>query len=392
MLAKFQSACRCAAVFAIAGVVAGCNVFGSSDKKEPPAPLVQFDETVKLRRVLSANLGGGAKRLRLALAPAGDGSRVYAASADGVVIAYDGETHKRVWRVDLKAELSAGPGVGDGKVVVTDRNGAVIALDALTGTELWRRDIAAEVLAPPAIGAERIFLRTVDGRMLALSGSAGSVDWFIEQPVPVLSQRGLGAPVIVEETVVAGFDNGRIVAANVLTGEVAWEIPLGLPSGRSDIERMVDTDGRLAASGSDLYASGFNSRTAAIAAESGQALWAREYSSSTGVGLDWANLYLSDENSRLLALTRRSGGIEWTNDDFVRRLLSAPTAWGDLVAVGDFEGYVHFVNARSGAHAARVRVGDEPIVMAPYVMGDTLYVLSESGALAGFQLREPQER
>ncbi|MEM9171818.1 MAG: outer membrane protein assembly factor BamB [Pseudomonadota bacterium] len=369
-------------------VLSGCGIFGGDDDELPPAPLVVVDDPVKTRKVLSVNLGGGSERLRLALAPSGDGTRVFAASADGKVHAFDNETHRRQWQANLKRELTAGPGVGDGRLVVADRNGSVIALDARTGEQLWQRDIAAEVLAPPVLGADRVFLRTVDGRLLALDANSGSTLWFVEQPVPVLSQRGLGKPAIVGSLVVAGFDNGRVVAVNILSGDIEWEVPLGIPSGRTDIDRMVDTDGVFATSGTDLYVSGFSSRTASMAIESGQAMWAREYSTSTGVSLDWANLYMCNADNRVMAISRRNGALEWTSDDFVRRSLSAPAVWGDLLAFGDFEGYVHLLNARTGDHAGRLRVDGAAVVVPPYVMGDTLYVQSESGALAGFELRE----
>lgn len=353
----------------------------------PPMPLTDFTESVRLERTINEGLGDGGGLLRYALRPAGDGTRVYAAGAKGEVAAYDAVTGKRVWRVDVDATITAGPGAGDGRLAIADRSGGITALDARTGETLWRQDISAEVLAPPVIGGERVIVRSVDGRLLALSGATGELLWFVEQPVPRLSQRGTGAPVIVGDAVVAGFDNGRILAADLLSGEVLWELPLGMPSGRSDIERMVDADGALAASGNDLYVTGFRARTAAIAAESGQALWARELSSYSGLGIDWTNVYMSLDDDRVIALSRSNGAQQWSNEQFLRRQLTAPVAFGEFVVVGDLEGYLHILSARSGALVARVRVDDSPIVMRPYVMGDTLYAQSSGGAFAGYKVR-----
>lgn len=384
---------HCGSLIVCATALAGCSIFGSSEEvSDPPSPLVEFQPEIELKRILSTSIGSDAEHLRLGLRPAGDGTRLFVAGRDGMVAAFDAESNNRQWQTKLKVELTAGPGVGDGKVVVAERNGGVIALDASSGNTLWQQDIKAEVLAPPALGAERVFVRTVDGRLLALDGRTGEQLWFVEQPVPALSQRGIGAPVIVGEVVVAGFDNGRIVAVSVLTGEVAWEIPLGIATGRSDIERMVDADGAIAAAGNDLYLSGFRARTAAVAAESGQALWARDLSSYAGLGIDWANVYLSTDDSRVLALGRRNGAQEWSSDAFVRRRITAPAVLGEHVIFGDFEGYVHVLNARTGDMAARVRVGKGAIVTQPYVMGDTFYVQSESGAVSGFTIRSEESR
>lgn len=382
-----------AALSVLALAASGCSLFGNDDEAvKPPMALTDFRASVELDRIFSDKLGDGGGVMRYALRPAGDGTRVYAASADGKVVAYDAVSGERAWRSDVDYPITAGPGAGDGRVAVADRDGGIIALDGRSGEVLWRQDITAEVLAPPVLGGERVFVRTADGRLLALAADSGELLWFIEQPVPRLSQRGTGAPVIVGEAVVAGFDNGRVLAADLLTGEVLWELPLGIPSGRSDIERMVDADGVLAASGDDLYVTGFRARTAAIAAESGQALWARELSSYAGLGIDWTNVYLTLDDDRVIAMTRSNGAQEWSNEQLLRRQLTAPVAFGEYVVVGDLEGYLHFLGARSGALAARVRIDDAPIVMRPYVTGGTLYAQSSGGTLAAFRVRDDAGR
>lgn len=383
-----------AALAALTLAASGCSIFGGDDEEAvlPPMPLEDFTASVTLDRVVSDRLGDGGGVMRYALRPAGDGTRVFAASADGKVIAYDAVSGDRAWRTDVDYQITAGPGAGDGRVAVADRDGGIVALDGRSGEMLWRQDIAAEVLAPPVLGGERVLVRTGDGRLLALASATGEPLWFVEQPVPRLSQRGTSAPIIVGDAVVAGFDNGRILAADLLTGEVLWEVPLGIPSGRSDIERMVDADGAIAASGSDLYVTGFRARTAALAAESGQPLWARELSSYSGLGIDWTNVYLTLDDDRVIALTRTNGAQEWSNERLLRRQLTAPVAFGEYVVVGDLEGYLHFLSARSGALVARVRIDDAPIVMRPYVTGGTLFAQSTDGTLAAFRVRDDAGR
>jgi outer membrane protein assembly factor BamB len=372
----------------LAFVVGGCSIFGNDDEAiAPPMELTDFRESLELRRTLSVKLGDGSEDLRLALAPAGDGTRVYAASVDGRVHAFDAASDKRVWETRLKLDLSAGPGVGEGMVVVASNNGTIVALDARTGSELWRRDILAEVLAPPVIGASRVVIRTVDGRLVAMSADDGSQQWLFEQPVPRLSQRGIAAPIIAGNTVVAGFDNGRVMAVSLLEGEVQWELPLAIPAGRTDIDRMVDIDGHIAAAGQDVYVAGFQGRTAAIALESGNGLWAREISSHSGIGVDWGNIYVTADDDRIVALTRSTGAQAWTQENLLRRELTAPVPYGEQVVVGDFEGYLHFLDARTGVLAARERVDNSRISGEPYVMGDKIYAQTESGTLHAYRRR-----
>jgi outer membrane protein assembly factor BamB len=55
---------------------------------------------------------------------------------------------------------------------------------------------------------------------------------------------------------------------------------------------------------------------------------------------------------------------------------------GDYVAVGDFEGYLHWLAADDGRIVARERIGSDPITAAPVARNGVVYVLGEGGVLA----------
>ena len=93
------------------------------------------------------------------------------------------------------------------------------------------------------------------------------------------------------------------------------------------------------------------------------------------------------EDDRVIALARSNGAQEWSNEQFLRRQLTAPVAFGEYVVVGDLEGYLHFLSARSGVLTARVKLHDTPIVTRPYVMGETLYAQSSGGVLGAYRER-----
>jgi len=372
---------------AAALLLGGCGIFGGGDEAvAPPAELVDFRPTLDTRRVLSVGLGDGAEDLRLALAPAGDGTRVFAASRDGRVHAFEGESSDRLWETRLEVQLSAGPGVGDGRVVVAGSDGDVIALAAGDGRELWRVRIAGEVLARPAVGGNRVVLRTADGRLLALAGDDGSQLWQLEQSVPPLTLRGTSAPVLVADAVVCGFDNGRLLAASLLDGEVLWEQTITPPQGSTDLDRLVDIDGTVAAIGQDIYVAGYQGRVAGLALESGSALWSRELSSYSGLAVDFTNVYVVTDESEVVALSRSNGTEYWRQDGLLRRGLSRPAAMTGSVVVGDFEGYLHWLDSRSGEMQARERVDNSRISGDLYVQDGRIYAQTESGRLVGYAL------
>lgn len=371
--------------------VGGCGVFGGKDDEElPPSKLLDFKATLDVKKSWSAKIGKGTEFLRLSLRPSGDGNRVYAASYDGNVAAFDAETGKRVWTVEVGTNLTAGPGVGEGFVVVAGLDGDVICLRSEDGSEVWRSNIVGESIATPLIKDQSVVVLTIDGRLRMLSIFDGTERWVLEQSYPALTLRGTAFPILVGSTVVAGFDNGRLVATRLDDGTTQWEAMISPPSGRSDLERLADVDGSITAVGQDIYASGYHGRVAAVAAESGQALWAREISAYTGVGADWNNVYVADEQGELMALLRRNGSDLWRQNALLRREPTTPVPFNTAVVVGDFEGYVHFFDTQDGSPAARVRVGKGMLSVAPVVIGGRLLVQSESGDIAAFEVPQPE--
>jgi outer membrane protein assembly factor BamB len=382
-----------ATTLALGVLVSGCGIFGGDkDEELKPQELVEFRSTLQVERAWTAKLGGGSELLRIALAPAGTGGKVFAAGRDGNVTAFEPETGKRLWRTELELPLSAGPGVGNNRVVVAGSDGHLVCLAADDGREIWRVALAGESIAAPLIRDDSVVVYTIDGRLGARSLFDGRELWTLEQVLPPLTLRGAAPPIIVGTTVVAGFDNGRLIASGLTDGTTRWEVMLSPPTGRSDLERLSDVDGALASVGQDVYASAYQGRLAALAVESGQILWTREISTHMGLTADLEYLYIISENGELIALRRNNGDELWRHDLLLRRQPTAPVVFMNTVVVGDFEGYVHFFSNADGSPVARVRVGKGMLSGPPAVIGGRLYVQSESGQLAVFEVPPAAER
>ena len=374
------------------GMIAGCGLFGGDDDVLPPKKLIKFEATLPVKKIWSAKLGKGSEFLRVGLSPAGDGKRIYAASRNGLVSAFNPETGKRIWRVEVDVLLSAGPGTGENYVVVAGSDGDLICLAANDGREVWRININGESLARPLIRNDSVVVQTIDGKLQVFSVFDGKKLWSIEQSAPRLTLRGTSSPVIVGTTVVAGFDNGRLVGTSLSSGVTQWEAMLSPPSGRSDLDRLSDVDGSVVVVGQDIYAAGYQGKLAAVASESGRIIWARDISTHVGVAVDFANVYSIDESGEVIALLRRNGSEVWRQDALLRREPTSPVAFHNAVAIGDFEGYVHLFSNIDGRPVARIRVGKGLLSGAPVVIGGRLYVQSESGVLEAYAVRRPERK
>jgi outer membrane protein assembly factor BamB len=366
---------------ALAGLAA-CN----KDKAaEPPAELVDIKQSLPVERIWSTDVGGGGEKLRLALGLAAGDDVLYAASRKGEVRALDAASGRTRWESDVKVELAAGPSAGEGLVVVGTNSGTVIALESADGKERWRAKLSGEVLAAPLVAGGRVIVRTVDGRLRALEAADGKEAWMVEDTVPRLTLRGTSPPVRAGDVVFCGFDTGRVMAVSIPTGDILWQAQVSTPRGRSELERLADIDAAVRVAGDELYAVGYQGRIAMIARDSGQIWWTRDLSSYRDIGMDEGQLYVATSDGDVVALRRRDGGVVWQQAGLKRRGLGAPVLHGGALAVGDFDGYLHWLDRETGRFVARARPGSTRFATTPVVIGDRLFVIDDGGEITAFQ-------
>jgi outer membrane protein assembly factor BamB len=372
-------------VFAALLVMAGC----SKDKDvEPPAKLVNFPAKLPVKELWGDKVGGGKKqvKLRLGLGPAYDDGLVFAASDKGELAAVNLETGHQVWvKKFKKMQLSAGPGAGLGVVIVGSTKGWVIALEAASGKERWRVRVNSELLSAPAISEKVVVMRSVDGRLHGFDTGSGKELWSVEQQVPRLSLRGTAIPVIAKEIAVSGFDNGKVMAVSLTTGDTVWDTALATPHGRTELDRLVDVDSAVNIIGDNVFATGFQGRTAMIALDSGQIWWAHDMSSYRGLAADEENLYVTESDGSVVALRQRDGSEIWRNDKLKRRGLSTPAVTNTAIAVADYQGYLHWLDKQTGELVARERIAKFRVSNPPIAIKDTVVVLTDSGKLAAYR-------
>jgi outer membrane protein assembly factor BamB len=380
---------RIAALAAVAVALSGC-AGRNKDATEPPAELTEFDATLDVEKIWSDKVGGKSERLRLGLRPATDGARIFAGAYDGQAAAFDAASGDRIWAVDTGLPLTAGPGFGENLLAFGSADGDLLMLDAATGQERWRQALGSEVLAPPAVGSGVVVVRSVDGRLRGFSTATGSMLWNVEQNLPALTLRGNTAPRVSGTLVVSGFNNGRVGAYEIADGDPAWEVAIANPTGRSELERLVDVSAGLSIVGNDVYVVGYHGRAVGIDLETGVVLWQQELSSYAGLGTDINNVYVTSDFDAVVALERNAGTQLWRQEALRLRDLTAPTRYANTLVVGDYEGYLHWLSPDDGSFLARERAAGQRITGPPLVVGQNVYVQGEDGTLAAFTLREDE--
>lgn len=361
---------------------------GGEDNADPPNALVEFTPELKIQVRWKESVGVGADEQTLKLIPAIGNARVIAADHNGRVQARDLNTGKELWDVKTELPLSAGPGVGRNTAILGTSDAEVVALNADNGSELWKVKVSSEVLAVPVVANGVVVVHTTDGKVIAINEITGAKLWSYEISVPTLSIRGTATPVVIEDKIISGYDNGKMVALRLKDGKFIWESNIAMPKGRSEVERLVDLDTDPLEAAGVIYVAGFHGGVSAISEADGEVVWHNEsISSYTGLSNDWQYLYLSDVNSDIWQLDLRSGSSLWRQKELHQRRTSAPAIYGHYVVIGDFEGYVHWLSSHDGHQLGRVQITNSPIEAKPVVVDNTVYVYAKDGTLAALTVQ-----
>ncbi len=366
------------ALLALAIVACG----GKSTVREPTELKDIKNPTLRPVTLWSTSAGNGSggkvSGLRLNL----EADALYTAEVGGTVYAYSRDKGKLLWKVDTGARVISGPSVSGDQVLVGTLDAEVIALKRTDGAELWRSKTSSEVIGSPVGSGEIVIARSVDGRVYGLNATAGQRVWTFDRDVPNLVLRGSSAPLLIGGRAYVGMDNGRVASLRINDGEPVWEQAISVPSGRTELERITDVDAELLDGPDCIIAASFGGEVACLEAESGEVLWRRSIRSYSGMAASEDKLFVTDDAGTVWGLDLHTGAAAWKQEGLQYRRLSAPAYFEGHVVVGDFEGYLHWLDPSTGAFVARSRAGSDPIVRAPVPGDDRLYVLNSTGRIA----------
>lgn len=330
--------------------------------------------------------------------------KVFAATRQGRISAFDPATGAEIWQTNMaefrdegvfagvsklwsdgiSAKVSGGLAAAYQTVFFGTENGLLIALDADTGALKWQAVVKGEVLAAPAVDEGLVIVNTAAGVLHALDAETGESAWQVESEVPPLTLRGIAAPAIAAGGAIIGTATGKLQVYILDSGQLAWDQVIASASGTTELERLVDIDSQPLIIAGVVYTISYNGTLAATELRSGRIIWKREYQSYRRLSLSGNMLFVVDEKSQVYALDRRNGVQIWTNSELRRRDLTAATPVRDYIVVGDKYGYLHWLQQDDGKLVARVEVGndeDEGIYAAPVVAQQIIYTQTRDGEL-----------
>ena len=370
------------------GLLVSCG--GNKDNTEPPAELTAIEYDVPLQLNWSLDTRADKNRASYRLRPLVIGDRVYSIDTGGTVVCVDLVKGRKLWKFDTDLKPIAGLGGNDQVFIATSEDGDIVAYrEADDGlVKLWGTRVESEIRSPPVVDNDQVFVRSVDGKLRSLAIADGAEQWVVARRVPALSLTGNSQPLVAGPLVFAGFDDGKLIAYERASGQTRWESTITAPSGRTEIERLVDVDGRFVLSDGVIYVASFQGRLAALQAVNGDLLWSREFSSYQPIAIDDDALYLSADDSHLWAIDRRTGSAFWKQDVLHARKITAPAVIGDNLVVADLDGYLHWFSKSEGTLLSRIRTSYTRNYVQPITWQDSVLTLDRQGLLASVSVRQ----
>ncbi|CAG7602773.1 outer membrane protein assembly factor BamB [Candidatus Vallotia tarda] len=316
--------------------------------------------------------------------PAPVGDYVYAASADGSVLKIDATNGRKVWNTKIGTDLSAGVGSDGTVTAVCTLKGNVLALDD-NGKILWKSNVLGEIITPPAVRQDFVLVRTISGSITAFNSQTGEQKWvYVNHAAPLNLRTIAGITFSGKNTLLAGFPGGVLAAINLQSGNAYWQTSVSYPHGVTEVERINDVTGSPTVVGSQTCAVTRRGQIGCFDILSGRALWKQPFSSYSGLAQDDHVVASTNEKSGISLYDSKTGEYLWQNVQLERRAVTAPTIAGNVVVVGDCNGFIHFLSCDTGEFIARKKTS-KAIITQPIVAGNTLVVQTCNGDLYGFR-------
>jgi outer membrane protein assembly factor BamB len=378
-----------AGIFSVLAAALGVSGCSTTDTFEQPVPVPDVDSTVEFKTVWSKSVGDGHDGDFLYLSPLNAGDTVYAASADGELLAMDAETGKLQWERDLEDRIFAGVGGDGAQLYLVTREADLVAFSRDNGDELWRRALPTEALAAPQSNGVLVVAQTTDGRVLAFDTATGEKRWQYDGVVPALSLRAAAAPLVGGDVVLASFSNGKLIALSDDAGQPLWQYEVGQPQGRTELERLVDISGQPLVLDTAVMVSGYQGKLALVDIRTGQEIWSRKASSLNAPMVGGGNIYLSSANGDVVAYRGSDRREIWLQDALSWRQLTQPAVYENYLVVGDYEGYLHVLSSDDGSLVGQKHYDSDGLrVPLQRMANGNLMVFGNGGKLSVFKLRE----
>ncbi len=323
---------------------------------------------------------------------AADG-RVYVMDGSAEVTAHDMRTGAQLWRANVmpkskrnREAWGGGVAFADGKLYVSSGFREVVQLDARTGAVGWRSPTEAPIHAAPTVAGGRVFAVDVNDELLAFDAVTGTQDWTYQaltEPARILAAS---SPAVDNDTLVASFASGELVAVRAANGNELWNASLSKASRTNALSEIRDIAGRPIIYKTDVFAVSHSDVFAAVDLRTGVARWTLPISATTTPWAAGDVVYVVDQAGEVICVSRDSGQVYWIHDLNAgagkkrRAIWSSPVLASNRLIVVSSKGNAVALNPKTGVALTTLRLGSDALI-GPIAVGGMVYVVTEAAEL-----------
>jgi outer membrane protein assembly factor BamB len=337
------------------------------------------------------------RRHHVTAPPIAANGRIYLMDGAAGVSALDPRTGARFWRTNIepkskrdKEGWGGGLAYADGRIYAASGFREVVALDAATGALIWRTRTQAPIHAAPTVYGGRVFVADVDDELYALEAATGVQAWTYQaltEPARILAAS---SPAVENDTVVASFASGELVAVRASNGNELWNASLSRVSRTNALSEIRDIAGRPVIYKSEVYAVSHSDVLAAIDLRTGLARWTLPVSAITTPWAAGDVVYVVDQVGQVICVSRESGQVFWIRDLNAGRKKKQRAYWsspilasGRLITMSS-KGEATAINPKTGAVLATIKIG-APVLIGPIAVGGMLYAVTDTAQLVAIR-------
>ena len=266
---------------------------------------------------------------------------IAANSIDGVV-AYDRAVAQERWRLDIKDGVEGSAQIAEDVLYFGAGDGQLYAIQPDNGQILWTYPLKAEGLARPLVKNGILYVLGGNNVAHCLNAKTGKLLWlYNRREASNLSVRGGSQPALVGDVVMVGFSDGSLVGLNRTSGTMIWETNLNRN------KRFRDVDAAPVVDGNSVYISSYDGALYALNANDGRTLWSVDEGGYDEVLLSGNTLFYSSTSGKTMALDKGSGKVLWSREN-PHGIGTAPVMYKGTLVVGEMDGTLRFLDARTG--------------------------------------------
>lgn len=353
--------------------------------------------TSALKKVWDADIGaGGDDEIPLTAQPIMVYGEVYALDTKSKLSAFDAETGKRLWQINVGPVEDDDPVIGggityaSGVIYVTNGYDEVLAVHPSEGEIFWRAPLSAPSRAAPTVMDNRLFVTTLDNRLQALNATNGDLLWEYIGISETSGLVGAASAAANHDIVIPAFSSGELTALRVENGSVAWDDNLANTSGYAGLSGIADIKALPVIDKGLVIAISFSGRLVAIDERTGVRIWQRDIGGTNTPWVAGDYVFVLTSENQLVALSRKSGDILWVTDikndekHDAHPYFTGPLLAGNRLILAGSDGRVLEADPTTGMIAHEWDAGTD-ISVPPFVAGDTLYILDDNGVLSAYK-------